>query len=131
MLDRAAALPGVQSVGGVSTLPLSGSPGRASFTIEGQATDAADVSTSQNALVTPGYFGALGIDVVRGRLFSDHDDVRAPAAVLVSERFARQFFPNADASASASRWGRAYGPLRDRSKRPARTGGRSLAWSVT
>jgi putative ABC transport system permease protein len=97
VLDRVAVLPGVQSVGGVSTLPLSGSPGRASFTIEGQGTDAADVSSSQSTLVTPGYFGALGIALVHGRLFSDHDDVRAPAAVLVSESFARQFFPNADA----------------------------------
>ena len=97
VLDRIAALPGVQTVGGVSTLPLSGTPGRASFTIEGQSTAAADVSTSQTALVTPGYFRTLGIDLVRGRLFAEHDDTHAPAAVVVSESFARQFFPNGDA----------------------------------
>ena len=97
VLDRVATLPGVQSVGGVSTLPLAGSFGRASFTIEGQGTDATDVSTSQAALVTPGYFGALGIGLLRGRLFTDHDDVHAPPAVLVSESFARQFFPSGDA----------------------------------
>ena len=55
------------------------------------------MSTSQTTLVTPGYFGTLGIDLVRGRLFDDHDDAHAPAAVVVSESFARQFFPNGDA----------------------------------
>jgi putative ABC transport system permease protein len=91
-LERIAALPGVQSVGGVSTLPLSGTTGRLSFTIEGQSTASADVSTSQTALVTPGYFQTLGVDLMRGRPFSEHDDTKAPSAIVVSEGFARQFF---------------------------------------
>ena len=97
VLDRVAALPGVQAVGGVSSLPLSGSPGRTSFTIEGRSTDGGDVPTTEASLVTPGYFRALGVELVRGRLFDDHDDARAPAAVVVSESFARQFFAVEDA----------------------------------
>jgi predicted permease len=42
--------------------------------------------------VTPGYFGALGIASVSGRLLDEHDDERAPLAVVVSESFARQLF---------------------------------------
>jgi putative ABC transport system permease protein len=94
VLDRIAALPGVQAAGGTTSLPLAGSPGRASFTIERRGTDAApvaDISTAQTSLVTPGYFRALGIELVRGRLFDDHDTDTAPAAVVVSESFARQF----------------------------------------
>jgi len=97
VLDRVAALPGVQAVGGVSRLPLSGSPGRTSFTIEGRSTDGGDVPTAEASLVTPGYFRALGVELVRGRLFDDHDDARAPAGVVVSESFARQFFAAEDA----------------------------------
>jgi len=47
-------------------------------------------------LVTPGYCRALGVDLVRGRLFDEHDDGRAIPAVVVSESFVRQFFPGDD-----------------------------------
>jgi predicted permease len=97
VLDRVAALPGVEAVGGVTSLPLAGSPGRSAFTIEGRAAAAGDVPSSEASFVTPGYFRALGVELVRGRLFDDHDDVHAPLALVVSESFARQFFPGEDA----------------------------------
>ena len=97
VLDRVAALPGVQAVGGISNLPLGGARGRTSFTIEGRASEARDVPSSEATLVTPGYFRALGVDLRRGRLLDDHDDARAPSAVVVSESFAEQFFPGEDA----------------------------------
>ena len=62
VLERVAALPGVQAVGGISNLPLGGVHGRASFTIEGRALDANDVPSSESTLVTPGYFRALGVE---------------------------------------------------------------------
>jgi putative ABC transport system permease protein len=96
LLDRVAALPGVEAVGGVTSLPLAGSPGRTSFTIEGRSIEVGDAPASEASFVTPGYFRALGVDLLRGRLFDDHDDVRAPPAVVVSDSFARQFFPGHD-----------------------------------
>jgi predicted permease len=96
VLDRVAVMPGVVSAGGISNLPLGGGQGRASFVVEGQSADASAVATSDAALVTPGYFRALGIDLVRGRTFDDHDDLRAPGAIVVSEGFARQFFSGID-----------------------------------
>ena len=97
VLDRVAALPGVEAAGGVTSLPLAGTPGRAAFSIEGRAAAAGNVPVSEISLVTPGYFRALGIARLSGRLLDDHDDVRAPPAVVVSESFARQFFPNEEA----------------------------------
>jgi len=97
VLDRIAALPGVEAVGGVTSLPLAGAPGRSAFTIEGRPAAAGDIPNSEASFVTPGYFRALGVDLVRGRLFDDHDDVHAPLALVVSESFARQFFPGEDA----------------------------------
>ena len=96
VLDRVAALPGVDAVGGVTNLPLAGARGRTSFVVEGRAADEGDVPSSEAALVTPGYFRALGIELVRGRSFDDHDDQRSPAAIVVSEQFAGQFFPGTD-----------------------------------
>jgi putative ABC transport system permease protein len=97
VLDRIAALPGVEAAGGVTSLPLAGATGRSAFTIEGRPAATGDVPMSEASFVTPGYFHALGIDLVRGRLFDHHDDVKAPLALLVSESFARQFFPGEEA----------------------------------
>jgi putative ABC transport system permease protein len=96
VLDRVAALPGVRAVGGITNLPLGGVHGRVSFAIEGRAGDTGDIPASEGVLVTPGYFRALGIELLQGRLFDDHDDDHAPAAVVVSETFVRQFFPGED-----------------------------------
>jgi putative ABC transport system permease protein len=97
VLDRIAALPGVQAAGGVTSLPLGGSTGRSSFSIEGRPIEAGNAPVTEVSLATPGYFSALGITLVRGRLLDAHDDVRAPAAVVVSESFARQYFGGEDA----------------------------------
>ncbi|HEY2017578.1 MAG TPA: ADOP family duplicated permease, partial [Bryobacteraceae bacterium] len=47
--------------------------------------------------VSPGYFGTLGIPLLRGRLFSTHDSVSSARVMIVNEAFARQFFPGQDA----------------------------------
>jgi predicted permease len=95
-IERVASLPGVASVGGVSVLPLSGARGRVSFQLEGRPADQGDTLGSDSALATPAYFRTLGIDLIRGRVFDDHDDRDAPPVALVSESFARKFFGDAD-----------------------------------
>jgi putative ABC transport system permease protein len=97
VLDRVAALPGVEAAGGISTLPLGGARGRLSFTIEGRSVEQGDTPNAEAALATPEYFRALRIDLLRGRLFDEHDDTRAPPAVVVSDSFARRYFPNEEA----------------------------------
>src|SRR6185295_19100451 len=85
------------------------------FTIEGRPAAAGDIPNSEASFVTPGYFRALGVELVRGRLFDDHDDQHAPQALVVSESFARQFFPGEDAIgrriALVSRGRNGAGPL--------------------
>jgi len=43
--------------------------------------------------VTPGYFATLGIELVRGRDFTDRDQADAPGVAVVNEAFARRYFP--------------------------------------
>ena len=44
------------------------------------------------AYVTPGYFQALGIPLIRGRAMTEEDNLRAPKAAIVSESLARRVF---------------------------------------
>src|SRR5262249_4644966 len=47
-------------------------------------------------IASPGYFGALGIPVTRGRAFTAEDRAGAPQVVVITESAAKQFFPNED-----------------------------------
>jgi predicted permease len=98
VLQRVAALPGVQTVGGVSQLPLDGAQPTNGFNIEGRASDAAsgEVYAAQTMLASPGYFTALRIPLLRGRLFTEQDDANAQRVVVVNQTLAQRFFPGED-----------------------------------
>lgn len=52
--------------------------------------------TADFVSVSPAYFHVMGIPLLRGRTFDDHDVSSAPRATLISEAFAHRFFPNQD-----------------------------------
>lgn len=91
------ALPGVEVVGASSSVPLSGSNFGISFTVDGQPKPAAGREPdAQLRVVTPGYFTAMGIALVRGRAMSEQDRDGAPMVMVVSEAMATQYFPGED-----------------------------------
>jgi predicted permease len=94
VIDRLSQQAGVETVGGVSALPLTGLNEFTTFGIEGVpvAPDAPAPST-EYAIATPGYFTALRIPLVRGRIFTERDRAGAPFVVIVNEAFAARFFP--------------------------------------
>jgi putative ABC transport system permease protein len=51
---------------------------------------------AQAATVTPGYFAAMGIPLVRGRNFGDQDRQGTPVVVIVNQSFVRRFYSNED-----------------------------------
>src|SRR5262249_4059726 len=55
-----------------------------------------DLPNTNYYSVTPDYFRAMGIRLIRGRVFTVHDDSRAPRVAIINETLARQFFPNED-----------------------------------
>jgi predicted permease len=96
VLDRVSSLPGVIAAGGSAGLPMSAP--MAVGMAAGSAPPPENVRTEDWVLikdVTPGYFGALGIPLREGRLFSAQDREAANLAV-VNETLARHFFPNQD-----------------------------------
>jgi putative ABC transport system permease protein len=96
-LERMKALPDVQAVGVVYPLPLGGSFEAYTFDIAGKPPfPPGQQPTSDRRVVSPDYFQAMSIPVVKGRAFGDRDRTDAPPVVLVNETFARRFFPNED-----------------------------------
>ena len=108
--ERLRALPGVRAVGAVSGLPLTGQVFIISFTVDGRPeVPSAQQPSMDVAVATPGYFRAMGIEVVRGRAFTSADDERAPQVVLLSETAARRHFAGEDPLGKVIRLGMGRG----------------------
>ncbi len=99
LIERLAALPGVEAVGAVYLRPLELGPiGSDNWVVvEGQPLDRASVtahSISVNwEVATPDYFRAAGTRLLAGRGFSEYDTADAPKVVVVSESLARRGWP--------------------------------------
>ena len=73
-------------------LPLSGLGMRQTFEIVGSpALDPANRPLAQYHIIGAGYFDALGVPVVRGRVFTDRDSETAPEVCIVNDAFVRRF----------------------------------------
>src|SRR5262245_32452924 len=94
VLQRVRAVPGVQGVGSIDSLPMTGGSTQP-IAVEGQPVLAmADQPEVSVRLVSGGYFGTMRIPVLNGRDFSQSDNQTAPKVVVVSESFAKRFWPN-------------------------------------
>lgn len=98
LLQRIASLPGVQAAATISELPLSGQENDTFFSIQGMPTVAfGSIENNANIrTVSPDYFKALSIPVVKGRSFSERDTLDSPKVIIISESFVRKYFPSED-----------------------------------
>lgn len=88
-------LSGVRGAAVANVLPLSGMNVRNDFTIVGRPPlSAADIPAAQTRWVSPGYFQTMGIQLVSGREFTQHDNSRAPGVVVIDEALAKRYWPN-------------------------------------
>jgi putative ABC transport system permease protein len=96
-VERANAAPGVKAAAIASNFPLGGGFARTVFP-EGE-----DESTGYRGTltqlddITPGYFDALRIPLVRGRLFTDADRQGTTSVAIINEAMAKKFWPNQEA----------------------------------
>ncbi len=102
LIDRVSTLPGVESAGAVYLRPLAlGAIGQeTSVILDGQplAESSADQNPALNyEIATPGYFAAMRIPLLRGRLFDAHDGPTSDRVVLVGESAARRLWPGREA----------------------------------
>jgi putative ABC transport system permease protein len=109
--QRAASLPGVAAAGAVTQLPLSNPLGDLNIQIEGRVRREGEVSPRLDwQAVTPGYFRAIGMRVLRGRQLLDSDDENAAGVVVLNESAARLHFPDEEAIGRRFRLGGNAGP---------------------
>jgi len=89
--------PGVEEAAAVSTLPMTGGFSGGPFEIDGRPkpADWMDANAQYN-ICTPGYFRAMGIPLLRGRGFDEHDTASTSPVAIIDGAFARQFFPHED-----------------------------------
>ncbi|MDQ2855869.1 MAG: ABC transporter permease [Acidobacteriota bacterium] len=94
VMERISALPGVQAVGAINTLPLGKGP-TAGIRIEGTPLLTRDKWPSTNyRSVSSDYFRAMNIPLVQGRPFTERDTEKAPLVIIVNQALARRDFPN-------------------------------------
>ena len=98
LLPRIRSLPGVTAAGAAVSAPLAGRIGATDVAIEGWV-DAGDAPRplADAQAVTPGYFQAMGIPPLEGRVFEDRDRLDAPLVAIVSEALARAYWPGRSA----------------------------------
>ena len=95
VIERVRRVPGVEAAGGINILPMTNR--RTSVDYSTEARPVAPGTAAPYAsyrIVMPGYFQAMGIPLLKGRLLGDSDDSRAPAAGLINEAMARREWPN-------------------------------------
>jgi putative ABC transport system permease protein len=97
LLQKVAAVPGVESVGAINHLPLAGDLWDRSFEIEGRPQPRpGEEPFATYRIVMPGYFQAMRLPLLRGRFVDDGDDARSQPVVVINERAARQYWPKAN-----------------------------------
>jgi putative ABC transport system permease protein len=126
LIDRLKQIPGVRQVGATSVLPM----------VEGGLPDGMFLLMSQNevpktmdgfgalfqqkerlgsadfCVATDGYFQVLGIPLIRGRIFDEHDGADSPHVAVISESLARERWPKQDPIGHTIEFGNMDGDLR-------------------
>jgi putative ABC transport system permease protein len=94
---RVAQLPGVQSAGAISFLPLTGLGAATSFTIVGQPPPANGQGPVTDVRVCDdGYFQAMKVPLLRGRLFTEREMRETRNVVVINDTLARRYFAGED-----------------------------------
>ncbi len=95
LLDRIAAVPGVEAVGSAKDFPLRGAGELRPLTVPGNAGGTGDRPARLPVLhVSADFFRAMGIPLREGRTFTMADRENAPPVWIVNEAFAKRYFPN-------------------------------------
>lgn len=96
-LDAIRRLPGVIAAGVTTSIPFSGNQSDSVIIAETYVMKPGESLISPLQLIaTPGYMEAMGMALIRGRYFDEHDTESAPRVVVVDERLARKFWSGRD-----------------------------------
>jgi predicted permease len=108
IVQRLRAIPGVVSASATSDLPMQGD-WLIIFTPEGPPPQQLPVAT--NALVLPGFFQAMRVQLRAGRVFNENDTKGTPRVVVINETMARKYYGNTNAVGRQFKWGSPDSPV--------------------
>lgn len=95
MVDRVQRIPGVTAAGSITFLPLTTIGAATGFRIDGQPIPKpGEELVTAVSTITSGYFKAMGIPLVKGRIFDANDVTGRPQVTIINEALSKQFFPN-------------------------------------
>ncbi|MBZ5523660.1 MAG: ABC transporter permease [Acidobacteriia bacterium] len=94
IVERLAALPGVEAVGATNDLPFAGSRSGNTFQIKGRSVVPGQTLHSDYRIVSPGYLQAMRMRLLAGREFTERDSRETPAVAIINQTFVKKFFPN-------------------------------------
>jgi predicted permease len=124
VFDRLRAIPGVEAVAAANAVPMDGRPDgmflllapndvpKTMAELASRFRDKDRLGTADYGAVSPAYFRALGIPLVRGRLFDDRDAPDAPHVAVINESLARSRWRDADPIGATLEFGNMDGDLR-------------------
>jgi predicted permease len=125
LIERLKQIPGIRKIGATSGLPMDGGLPDGMFalmtqnempkTMDGFAPllqQKERIGNADFAVVTNGYFQVLGIPLIRGRIFDQHDGADSPHVAVISESLARDIWPNQDPIGHTIEFGNMDGDLR-------------------
>jgi predicted permease len=96
VLDDVRRIPGVSSAAYSSFLPLLWGGSIWPVSVNGVTVERVENNTASSRFITPQYFDAMGIPLLRGRTVEESDTLQRPLAAVVSQSFAEKFFPGQD-----------------------------------
>ena len=106
LMEDLRALPEVESVGTVLTLPLHWSiRGNLTYSIQGEPRPEGERPVAGYQVVSEDYFPTLGIPLVRGRFFTEADNEETTQVALINETLARTYWPEGDPTGKRVVWG--------------------------
>jgi putative ABC transport system permease protein len=94
LVERVSQLPGVTAVGGINVLPLTGSGTNSQFLIDN---DESQPGHAVYRVASAGYFSAMRIPLLAGRVFEGSDKVAGQHVCVISQSLAQRYWPNGDA----------------------------------
>jgi putative ABC transport system permease protein len=97
LAERVAAIPGVEAVGLTAWLPLRTQAPMAPLNLETDPVDQVQAARAPLQMVDPGFFSAMGMEAVDGRLLGSEDRQTGPGSVVVNQTLAETLWPNGSA----------------------------------
>lgn len=104
--DHIATMPGVESVGLATGLPLGNNGNQTSFTVEGQPEpEPGQRPLTEVVNISPEYFNTMQMTLLKGRTFNEQDTATSPKVLVIDETFANRHWPDEEAVGKHVRFG--------------------------